>query len=115
MECSLPTPFNEVNTPSREVNVSTPETPTMYALVSAERLKVLMERTGTGEPITSRGLAEVAGIAHGTVGALMAGTQRIVPETKARSIAAALGVDLLVLWIPMERAGRAFIPREAAA
>ncbi|MFJ8603427.1 helix-turn-helix domain-containing protein [Streptomyces shenzhenensis] len=88
--------------------------PTMYAVASGNRLKVLMERTGTGRSISSRGLAEATGIAHGTIGALMAGTQRTIPEDKAKSIASVLGVDLLVLFVPMERAGRACIPLQVA-
>ncbi|WP_259470931.1 helix-turn-helix transcriptional regulator [Streptomyces sp. ZS0098] len=84
--------------------------PAMYAVVSGDRLKLLMERTGTGDAVTSRDLAEAAGVAHGTIGALMNGTQRVVPERKARAIAARLGVDLLVLFIPMERAGRMLVP-----
>jgi transcriptional regulator with XRE-family HTH domain len=94
---------------SSEVNVSE-SPPTMYAVVSGDRLKTLMERTGTGESITSRELAAVAGVANGTIGALMSGAQRTVPEDKAKAIVAALGVDLLVLFIPMERAGRAVVP-----
>ncbi|MEU2340116.1 helix-turn-helix transcriptional regulator [Streptomyces sp. NPDC013172] len=88
--------------------------PTMYAVDSPDRLKLLMERTGTGQAVTSRELATLAGVAHGTIGALMAGTQRAVPEQKARAIATALGVDLLVLWVPLERSGRTFIPAQAA-
>ncbi|MFH9404928.1 MULTISPECIES: helix-turn-helix domain-containing protein [unclassified Streptomyces] len=88
--------------------------PTMYAVASSDRLKMLMERTGTGHAITSRGLAEAAGIANGTIGALMSGAQRTVPEAKAKAIAAALGIDLLVLFIPMERAGRTFIVAQGA-
>ena len=53
-------------------------------------------------------------MAHGTIGALMSGAQRVVPEHKAKAIAGALGVDLLVLWIPMERAGRVLIPAQVA-
>lgn len=89
--------------------------PTMYAVASSDRLKLLMERTGTGREIKGRELAEAAGVAHGTIGGLMAGTQRIVPEAKAKAIAAALGVDLLVLWVPMERAGKVFIPTQVAS
>ncbi|MGW0942942.1 helix-turn-helix domain-containing protein [Streptomyces sp. NPDC002623] len=88
---------------------------TMYAVDSPDRLKLLMERTGTGQPITSRELATAAGVAHGTVGALMAGTQRVVPEPKAKAIAAVLGIDLLVLFVPMERAGRVYIPTQVTA
>ncbi|MER7967969.1 helix-turn-helix transcriptional regulator [Streptomyces sp. NPDC096080] len=90
-------------------------TPEMYIVVSGDRLKTLMERTGTGQAITSRGLAAAAGVAHGTIGALMSGTQRAVPEDKARAIAAALGVDLLVLFIPEGRATRLIAPVKATA
>lgn len=107
------TTFSKMNEPFSEVNVS--EAATMYAVHSGDRLKLLMERTGTGEQITSRELATAAGVAHGTIGALMSGTQRTVPEDKAKAITGALGVDLLVLFIPMERAGRAFIPAQAAS
>ncbi|MFE6014956.1 helix-turn-helix domain-containing protein, partial [Bacillus thuringiensis] len=90
----------------------TPTPPTMYAVVSGDRLKTFMERTGTGEAVTSRELAALAGVAHGTIGALMSGTQRLVPEDKAKAITRAIGIDLLVLFIPMERAGRTFIPAQ---
>lgn len=110
------TAFNPLNELYYEVNVRNEDSPpTMYAVDSADRLKILMERTGTGQPITSRGLAAAAGVAHGTIGALMAGTQRTVPEPKAKAIASALGIDLLVLFVPMERAGRAFVPAQAAS
>jgi hypothetical protein len=110
-----PTSFNGENGSFDEVNVSTETNPpTMYAVHSGDRLKTLMERTGTGESISSRGLATAAGVAHGTVGALMAGTKRTVPEPSAKAIASALGVDLLVLFVPMERSGRVFIPAQAA-
>lgn len=106
-----PSPFSAMNETYREVNVSGAP-PTMYAVASSDRLKLLMERTGTGESITSRELAAAAGVAHGTIGALMSGAQQSVPEDKAKAIVAALGVDLLVLFIPMERAGRALVPAQ---
>ena len=101
-----------MNESLREVNVSGSQ-PTMYAVASSDRLKTLMERTGTGEPITSRELAAAAGVAHGTIGALMSGAQRHVPEDKARAITAALGVELKVLFIPAERSGRRFVLLQA--
>ncbi|MDQ1037232.1 transcriptional regulator with XRE-family HTH domain [Streptomyces sp. V3I8] len=112
------TPFNEMNDLFNEVNVSKykPELPpTMYAVLNADRLKILMERTGTGESVTGRELAAAAGVATGTIGALMSGAQRTVSEDKAKAIAAVLGIDLLVLFVPMERAGRVFIPSQAAS
>lgn len=111
-------PFNSLNDLYHEVNVSeenqTP-TPTMYAVASSDRLKLFMERTKTGESISSRELAAQAGVAHGTIGNLMSGAQRIVPEDKAQAISDALGVRLLTLFIEMERAGRAFIPAQAGS
>jgi transcriptional regulator with XRE-family HTH domain len=92
--------------------MSEPAAPTMYAVASGDRLRILMERTGTGDSVTTREVAESAGVAHGTIGGLMTGAQRVVPEHKARAIAARLGVDLLVLFIPMERAGRTLIPAQ---
>ncbi|GAA2789838.1 helix-turn-helix domain-containing protein [Streptomyces showdoensis] len=89
--------------------------PTTYAVFSPERLRMLMERTGTGESINSRQLAKAAHVAHGTIGGLMAGTQRTVPEVKARAIADVLGVDTLVLWVPVERSGRTYIPAQVTA
>lgn len=110
------TPFNELNDLCNEVNVTNENTPpTMYAVASSDRLKMLMERTETGAAIKSRELAAKAGVAHGTIGGLMAGTQRIVPEHKAQAIADVLGVKLRVLWVPMERDGRAFIPAQAGS
>lgn len=82
----------------------------MYAVASGDRLKTLMERTGSGEPIKSRELAAKAGVAHGTIGALMSGAQRFIPEDKARAITAALGVELGVLFDPAERVGRTYVP-----
>lgn len=89
------------------------ETP-MYKLVSGNLLKTLMERTGTGERITGRKLAAKVGVPHGTIGALTSGAQQLLPEDKAKAVAKAIGVDFLVLWIPMERAGRAFVPAQVA-
>ncbi|MFJ7238254.1 helix-turn-helix domain-containing protein [Streptomyces olivaceus] len=94
---------------------ATPVPPTKYAVASGGRLKLLMERTGTGDAVTVRELAASAGVSHGTIGALLTGAQRVVPEHKARAIAARLGVDLLVLFIPMERAGRTLIPVQQPA
>lgn len=87
----------------------------MYKLVSGSLLKTLMGRTGTGERITVRELAAKVGVPHGTIGALTSGAQQLLPEATAKLVAAAIGVDYLVLWIPMERAGRAFIPTQKVA
>ncbi|MFF9898464.1 helix-turn-helix domain-containing protein [Streptomyces longispororuber] len=86
-------------------------TPTpMRRLVSGELLTLIMKRTGTGNPVTIRQLADAVGVSAGTISALRTGTQALIPEDKARRIAAAVGVDLDVLFIPCERAGRYFVP-----
>ncbi len=110
------TPFNELNGLCNEVNVTNENSSsTMYAVVSGDRLKLHMGRTKTGEPITSRELAAEAGVAHGTIGGLMAGTQRRVPEHKAQAIVDVLGIGLLNLFERVERDGRVFIPAQAAS
>ncbi|MFH9957342.1 helix-turn-helix domain-containing protein [Streptomyces roseolus] len=89
-----------------------PPSTTHYAEAIPGRLKTLMERTGTGSPVTSRELAERAGVSHGTIGALMSGSQQTVPEPKAKAIAAVLGVDTLVVWAPVERSTTARLSRQ---
>ena len=79
--------------------------------VDADLLRTLMRRTGTGARITIRTLATRTGLAVGTIGALLSGAQKDLAEDKARRIARAIGVDLLVLFIPNERAGSA-IPEQ---
>ncbi|WP_432111408.1 helix-turn-helix domain-containing protein [Streptomyces sp. YPW6] len=80
---------------------------TKYTLVNRHLLRTLMQRTGTGERITTRQLAADIGIAHGTVGGLLTGAVQVVPESTAVDIAARIGVDLLVLFAPVCRANPA--------
>lgn len=75
-----------------------------YKLVSITLLELLMKRTGTGDSVSIRELAERAGVPHGTIGNLLTGEQEGVRTDAAHQIAAAIGVDLLVLFIPVERA-----------
>lgn len=75
-----------------------------YRLVSTELLKLLMKRTGTGNAVTGRRLSKETRVAHGTIGMLLTGARDTVSATSAQAIAQRLGVDLLVLWVPVERA-----------
>jgi transcriptional regulator with XRE-family HTH domain len=93
--------FNSMNVTFHEVNVR--DRPTMYRLVSADLIKTLMQRTGNGAPVTTRQLAQDAGVPHGTVGNLLTGRQETVPEDKATAMAQRLGVDLLVAFEPVCR------------
>lgn len=81
-------------------------TPTVlrYKLVSITLLEQLMKRTGRGDAVNIRQLAKRAGVPHGTIGNLLTGEQEGVMPDAAERIAAAIGVDLLVLFIPIQRA-----------
>lgn len=80
----------------------TPAAP-MYRLVSPGLLRLLMQRTGTGAPVSIRRLAALAGVPRGTVGNLLTGTTRATSAGVAERIAQVIGVDLLVLWVPVGR------------
>lgn len=76
----------------------------LYRLaVERNVLRALMRRTGDGRPVAIRGLAQAADVHPSTIGHLLTGTQKSVPEHVAQAIADRLGVDLGVLW---ERDGR---------
>jgi transcriptional regulator with XRE-family HTH domain len=90
-------------------NMITSEVP---YLIDPELLRRLMQRTGTGRKINIRELADASGVSNGTIGGLLNGVQKTLPESKARRVAAVIGVDLGILFIPCERAGRSFIPQQ---
>jgi hypothetical protein len=75
-----------------------------FQLVSPDRLRMIMERTGTGASISGRELAAAAGISHGAINNLLMGHIRTASSEAAHQICATVGVDLLVLWAPVGRA-----------
>ncbi|MGW1463891.1 helix-turn-helix domain-containing protein [Streptomyces sp. NPDC002308] len=89
----------------------------MYHLVSPDLMRTLMKRTGTGAPVTGRQLAADIGIAHGTIGNLLTGAQRSVPESIAEDIARRIGVDLPILFVRVGRSTEALsvVPVESAS
>lgn len=89
---------------SCEVPVSSPPLPTRR-LVNPELLRLIMRRTGTGARLSIRQLAEIVEVPHQTVGRLLTGEQTDMDGTTAQAIADTIGVDLDVLWIPIQRAG----------
>ena len=101
-------PSKQCNESTHEVDVTRPVL--RYKLKSIQLLALLMERIGTGESVNIRELADRAGVPHGTIGNLLTGEQVGVYSDAAERIAAAIGVDLLVLWIPVERAASS-VPR----
>lgn len=86
-----------------------------YHLESRDLLRMLMSRTGTGHRITVRELASQAGVAHGTISNLLTGTYEDLPGEAAHRVAAAIGVDVLVLFTPTGRAVPAIELLEAAS
>lgn len=91
----------QIDTLPNEVDVNT-RTP-MYRLADRDLFRLLMQRTGTGAPVSIRGLAAAAGINRSTIGHLLTGEQETVPEATAHALAQRLGVDLLVVFEPVCR------------
>jgi plasmid maintenance system antidote protein VapI len=85
-----------------------------YRLRSPDLLRQLMQHTGTGDKVTIRELARAAGIHHSTVGELVKGDQETTNYAAAQRLSARIGVDLLVLWIPAQRADAAMAEMSAA-
>ncbi len=104
--------FRKMNEPFREVNM--PQAP-MCRVYDRQLLAKVMERSGTGARLTARDLASLTSLPLGTVGALLSGEQRFLPREKAERIAQVIGVDLLILFVPCERAGRSFVDATAPA
>jgi len=101
--------LHQLNASFQWRNMTTPEVP---YLIDAPLLQRLMKRTGTGQKTNVRKLAEATDLANGTIGALLNGSQKTLAESKARRVAAVIGVDLNILFIPCERAGRSFVPQQ---
>ncbi|MEU2800354.1 XRE family transcriptional regulator [Streptomyces parvus] len=77
--------------------------PKRFRLVDPLRLRMLMERTGSGCSISGRALAAAVGIPHGTVDHLLSGAVKTQPAQIAYAIADTIGVDHPVLWAPVGR------------
>lgn len=91
-----------VDKESKEVDMS-PSEP-LYRLLNVELLRLLMQRTGTGQSITIRELAKQAGCSSTAVGNLVSGRKECVLVSTAHGIARVIGVDTLVLFAPTGRA-----------
>jgi hypothetical protein len=64
---------------------------------------MLMQHTGDGSRVTVRTLAASASCHASYISELMTGAQETANAERAAAIAARIGVDLLVLWVPAER------------
>lgn len=62
-----------------------------------------MQNTGDGTRTTVRELAEHAGCYPSHIGELLTGEQETASYEHAAGVCARIGVDLLILWTPVER------------
>ncbi|WP_327403877.1 helix-turn-helix domain-containing protein [Streptomyces sp. NBC_01288] len=69
-------------------------------------LRLLMERTGDGQKVTVRDLAEAAGVSRSLIGNLLTGKTKQLPYDAALRAAERLGVDGDVLWVQAARSVR---------
>lgn len=67
-------------------------------------LRRLMQHTGDGSRATIRDLAASAGVHPSHIGELLTGAQDTASADVAAGVAQRVGVDLLVIWTPAERA-----------
>ncbi|MET8707818.1 XRE family transcriptional regulator [Streptomyces californicus] len=77
--------------------------PTRFRLVNPNRLRMLMERTGSGCSISGRALAAAVEVPHGTIDHLLSGAVKTQPAHVAYAISDTIGVDHPVLWAPVGR------------
>ncbi|MFI1723875.1 helix-turn-helix domain-containing protein [Streptomyces sp. NPDC020489] len=78
--------------------------PPRYRLLRPHLMRELMERTGTGAPISGRELAAAVDVPSSTIDALLNGVTKTQPADVAERIVRVIGVDLLILWAPTGRA-----------
>jgi hypothetical protein len=71
-----------------------------YALRDLEYFKETMEHPGRGVPYSVRTLAEASGVSRSQIGRLVAGDLPDLPVNEAHAVATALGVAVLVIFLP---------------
>ena len=71
-----------------------------YELRDLEVFKKVMEHPGRGAPYSVRTLAEASGVSRSQVGRLVSGDLPDLPVHEAHRISEALGVAVLVLFMP---------------
>jgi transcriptional regulator with XRE-family HTH domain len=71
-----------------------------YVLRDLETFKKIMKAPGRGVPYTVRDLAETAGVARSQIGRILTGELNHLNVIEAHAVAEALGVAVLVLFMP---------------
>lgn len=75
-----------------------------HQLLDPDLLRRLMERTGDGNSVSIRTLAQAVGVHHSFIGHLLTGERTTAPAEIAERISRRIGVDVLVLFTPTGRA-----------
>jgi transcriptional regulator with XRE-family HTH domain len=71
-----------------------------YSLRDLDIFKRIMETPGRGTPYTVRDLAEASGVSRSQIGRLLTSDLTHLDVNDAHSVAEALGVAVLVLFMP---------------
>jgi transcriptional regulator with XRE-family HTH domain len=71
-----------------------------YILRDLDTFRKIMKSPGRGVPYTVRSLAEASGVSRSQVGHLVSGERRSLEVNEAHAVAEALGVAVLVLFMP---------------
>jgi transcriptional regulator with XRE-family HTH domain len=71
-----------------------------YKLRDAHIFRWIMENPGRGKPYSIRALADASGVNRNTIEKLARGTQVSADVNDAHSLVEALGVGILVLFMP---------------
>ena len=71
-----------------------------YILRDLATFKTIMESPGRGVPYTVRDLAEASGVSRSQIGRLLTGDLDNLDVNDAHSVSEALGVAVLVLFMP---------------
>ncbi|MFF3928161.1 helix-turn-helix domain-containing protein [Streptomyces hirsutus] len=71
-----------------------------YTLRDLDTFKKIMESPGRGVPYTVRDLAEATGVSRSQIGRLLTGELDNLDVNDAHAIAEAVGVAVLVLFMP---------------
>lgn len=71
-----------------------------YSLRDLNTFKKVMESPGRGIPYTVRDLAEATGVSRSQIGRLLTGELDNLDVNDAHAVAEALGVAVLVLFMP---------------
>lgn len=71
-----------------------------YVLRDLDTFRKIMKSPGRGVPYTVRSLAEASGVSRSQVGHLASGERSSLEVTDAHAVAEALGVAVLVLFMP---------------